>query len=433
MKKSLADIIAGDEELVISTAVETQLRSFLVQPLSGLLIARPIIFVIDAVDEILDGTHARAHALDTLLKSIKQQMYNLAPNIRFLITARPEIPILRIFEECPGVRVRDMAHIPSTEADILLYTQARLLNDPIHSSSDIDLACCQTITHMSQTLFQWAFVACNEITNGGLSPRTMYDQLASTAAGVGQNGLLDQLYMAVLSSHFSTDQPAVIANFTDAMSFVLALREPLPETGIRTLWKSLGRSVGDLDAVLNGARSLLIGVGDVSRNLQPSHTSFLDFLIDPTRSGRFTITITDAHTPLAIATLTIMRDQLKFNICDLPSSYRLSKEVEDLNDRIHDNISSECSYACRSWADHLGAVQDLVAHPDDLQLRLGIEMFLTKKLLSWLEVQSVLGRISLASAAISTLVSFLSVCLSYCNSLQAANTAMKHPEGTYKA
>ena len=52
-----------------------------------------------------------------------------------------------------------------------------------------------------------------------------------------------------------------------------------------------------------------------------------------------------------------MKDQLRFNICNLPSSYLPNSKVPDLAQQINKNTSPELSYSCRFWIVHLQRTQ----------------------------------------------------------------------------
>ncbi|KAJ7696256.1 hypothetical protein B0H17DRAFT_1269394 [Mycena rosella] len=49
----------------------------------------------------------------------------------------------------------------------------------------------------------------------------------------------------------------------------------------------------------------------------------------------------------------IMNKLLRFNVCNLPSSFLLNKDDKGLADRVETNISSKLRYACLHWAAHL--------------------------------------------------------------------------------
>lgn len=358
---------------------------------------------LDAIDEVTDGTTARDLSLHVLLSVLTTGANHLPGYVRFLITTRPEAAVLDMCREC---RSLDMGVLSSTEEDITQFVRTRLLVRPTPLKG-IDDECCRKVAQMSQGLFQWASVACNEIENSkGSTPRQKFDRLASGGPSEHQAGLLDKLYAGILEDHFDAEGKK---NFVDVMSFILALAAPLPESALRALWVASGRRGGILETVLKGARSVMIGVGDSAEPVQLSHTSLRDFLVDKTRSSPFFIDPDVAQPHLVIASLRIMQTQLAFNICQLQSSYELNNQVRDLSDRIKRYISPECAYACRSWADHLGAVQDIPVLFADERFQPAIHGFLTEKFPFWLEVLSVSGKVAAALLAISTLVFILAV------------------------
>ena len=72
--------------------------------------------------------------------------------------------------------------------------------------------------------------------------------------------------------------------------------------------------------------------------------------------GNFVSTFRDAHHQLAHSCLSLLLDpvsSLKFNICNLETSYLANKDVADLKSRVDKHISSALLYACRFWDDHL--------------------------------------------------------------------------------
>ncbi|CAE6487473.1 unnamed protein product, partial [Rhizoctonia solani] len=97
-----------------------------------------------------------------------------------------------------------------------------------------------------------------------------------------------------------------------------------------------------------------------------------------------------------IETLLVMEDQLRMNICDLPSSFVPDDKVEDLQDRIEKNISPALAYVCRNWANHLR----LAPQSDEFATTLGD--FLSHRLLFWIEVLNLRGELSVGVAALLT-------------------------------
>src|SRR5258708_4225881 len=89
------------------------------------------------------------------------------------------------------------------------------------------------------------------------------------------------------------------------------------------------------------------------------------------------------HSHLARSCFRIMKTHLRFNICDLPSSFLLDSKVPDLNSRIRTNIGDSLRYSCLHWAQHLAQTSS-----DDG--RTEIRDFLQLKVLFWIEAMNLL-------------------------------------------
>ena len=156
----------------------------------------------------------------------------------------------------------------------------------------------------------------------------------------------------------------------------------------------------DVSDVIKYMGSLLSNANpsDSTLLIAPLHTSFRDFLTDPKRSGKFYVDLDDTRCQLAYATLRTMQKTLRFNICELETSYSLNSEVPDLKERIDKYIPPALSYSCRFWADHLAQVPRFDTNVfEDLQL------FMGENFLFWLEVLSVRGEIPVATMALVSL------------------------------
>jgi hypothetical protein len=139
---------------------------------------------------------------------------------------------------------------------------------------------------------------------------------------------------------------------------------------------------------------------DHTRPIIPLHTSFRDFLTNKT-SNVFYVDLGQAHEQLAHSCLNLMLDDLKFNICELESSYLANCDVPDIDSRIAKHISPALSYACVFWAnhlEHLGFLEDLFTK---------LELLFEKKFLFWLEVLSLKSSVAVGSRELSNLMKWL--------------------------
>ena len=99
-----------------------------------------------------------------------------------------------------------------------------------------------------------------------------------------------------------------------------------------------------------------------------------------------------------------MKLKLKFNICNLPSSFLFDSEVADLTDRVNENISEVLKYSCRHWARHVTQAR---AQADSLQEC--ISEFLEIRVLFWIEAMNLLGSSGQCSPNLLSVRTVLSV------------------------
>ncbi|KAG2033182.1 hypothetical protein BDR03DRAFT_827239, partial [Suillus americanus] len=135
--------------------------------------------------------------------------------------------------------------------------------------------------------------------------------------------------------------------------------------------------------------SLLSGTTDSHIPVKPLHASFQEFLTDKQSSGDFFVEVTKAqHHDLALASLRVMEQGLRFNICDLKSSYLPNREDTGLPQRVKVSISPHLSYSCRFWATHIQTTNF------DNELAKAIKSFFAdERLLFWIEALGLLNAI----------------------------------------
>ena len=146
--------------------------------------------------------------------------------------------------------------------------------------------------------------------------------------------------------------------------------------------------------------SLLLVPDAIEGPIQVFHKSFPDFLTDPRRckDKRFFVDPAIHHTELLLSCLSLMKQSLKKNICDL-DDYAVLSRVEDLPLRRRVHIGDSLEYACRFWTRHL---METPAHGDDVeQVQKAIEEFFTTHLLFWIEVLIILGSLDVSGYAIN--------------------------------
>jgi len=190
------------------------------------------------------------------------------------------------------------------------------------------------------------------------------------------------------------------------MGQLLAAFEPL---SIHSLTALRRYPHGDRDddesviAIVRHLGSLLSNVTSIDQTLPivPLHTSFRDFLTDEEMSGDFYINLGEAHHQLAHSSLGLMLHDLKFNICNIESSYLPNSKISDLQSRIKEHIPPALFYACCFWDDHLERLRF------ERELLAKLRSLFEGKFLFWLEVLSLTGAVGVATPALLSLKEWL--------------------------
>jgi NACHT domain len=393
-KRALGRVIKDKSSLRGTRDYHTLFECLLLEPLKNLSLLGPVLIVIDALDE--SGATIDKNGLHAFLA---QRLIDLPPNFRVLITSRPGSGIEPAFADAESVRtiyMDDTQLAAKTEQDIGMYLQKELPEDVFkdHGSK---------LAKAAEGLFQWAAIACGFINSPaslGLSNKECVQRLLAHSRGRDGQGPLDNLYEEILKEYIKSHEAQIV--FRSVMGRLLAAIEPLSISSLISLRRRVTKDdpedshrvlgiLGYLGSLLSNATS-----SDQSRPIIPLHTSFRDFLTSK-KSDVFYVDLGDAHHQLAHSCLTMMFDDLKFNICNLESSHLANSDVPDLKSRIAKYIPPALSYACIYWDDHLLGVSF------ERELFKKLRSLFETKFLFWLEVLSVKNSVGVASPALSSL------------------------------
>lgn len=361
----------------------------------------PILIVVEALDETGDPS-----SRNKLLSIMANQVKELPSNFRILLTSRPLDDISEALGNSPFVLFMDLNMVPKAliDRDVAAYISAQLsqIDNTFFDDSRIHM-----LTQRSEGLFQWAYVACELIKGTGKisDPKKQFLKLIESSS-TGPLSKLDQLYDTVLRTIIPDEDEDGRSLFCSVMSQILAMFEPLSLQDLTSMRSNFppGPTVdaNDISLVVKHMGSLLSGTTNPSVPIRPLHSSFHDYLTDSSRSKDFYIDRTIHRNNLALATLQIMKTELRFNICQLETSYRLNSDIPDLAERTKQLISCPLSYSCRRWASH-------VQEATDSDVALAVKGFLSPHFLFWLEVLSLLKCVSIAAPSLSSILAWTPV------------------------
>jgi hypothetical protein len=125
------------------------------------------------------------------------------------------------------------------------------------------------------------------------------------------------------------------------------------------------------------------------------YTKVLDFFVERTKAQ---------DCDLALASLRVMEHSLRFNICDLKSSYLPNSQDTGLPERVKTSIPAHLSYSCRHWATHVQTTD----FEDELAKEIR-SLFDNERLMFWVEALGLLNAIRGAVTVLPLVAKWLKV------------------------
>ncbi|CCO31634.1 hypothetical protein BN14_05681 [Rhizoctonia solani AG-1 IB] len=373
-----------------------QLQRMILQPLHSVADSLPanIVVVIDALDECEDGSE-----VGQVLHILLERASDLP--VRFLVTSRPEYHIRQKIRES-GLHSQVVLHELDekvVEADIEVYLRTELKQLSI-SVTEQQIA---ELTKRAGALFIYAATAVRYIKGGNSMDRL--DAVLKTSSGEQETSIktkeIDQLYEAVLASAMNEDLEQLEKDQIQlVLHTVICAQEPLTVVALAGL---LGLTSARVEAALKPLWSVVrVSESSPEDRVSTMHASFPDYMLNPSRSGRFTCNVKAHNARLVEFCFSRIRKNTdQFNICNLSSSHVFDKDVPGIEERVKQKIPLDLLYACEYWAVHLcssGSPSEGLHQLHD---------FLSKRLLLWIEVLNLKNRIHKAAVLIDGTLSWL--------------------------
>ncbi|KAJ8088942.1 hypothetical protein PM082_014189 [Marasmius tenuissimus] len=302
----------------------------------------PNVVIIDGLDECGPNDENQRRIL-----SIIASLYRVSPSspLRFLICSRPESTIRGAFEKEPlrllTKRVTlDESFSPNSDIELYYRHAFREIRDspdyaripftvPWPSSDDL-----RALLWRTSGQFVYATTAVKYIGRRCSNPiKQLSNILNSTPDPRQQSPLyeLDSLYHTILSSHPDHHLliPILAAILLVPIRVTSAIFNGLPSPEFIELL--LGLSPGEIGLILSPMHSVLI-IGNTWIGV--FHTSFTDFIHDPSRSGQFHIDKVVQCDTLAVKWLRVLAQQVRENpnIVLEPTDERHKHSVLSLRD-----------------------------------------------------------------------------------------------------
>ncbi|CAG7845891.1 WD repeat-containing protein 5 [Serendipita indica DSM 11827] len=362
---------------VMRSSLGEQFRTLIIGPLRHR--KEPVILLIDALDECKSPSQ-RKELLDTLAMATQE-----SKNLKVFITSRPDSIIESVLQPLSiksklEDRLHDVNH-HDTISDIALYVHQSLEGVLPHNKR-------QRLVQKANGLFIWASTACRMLTSETMlsPPEDIYDRLIS----MDQVGAIDDVYDLVFE-RMDSQYHAVMC---EMLALLLAAFEPLTVDDLDDLLRH-SKVRGRTEALVKNLGSVL--AKDVGSNLiQFRHPTLVEYLrrcsIVPVfgRRTKLYLNLANAHGQTASWCFKhlMSRTGLKFNICQIESSFYLNREIPNLSAKITRFISKRLQYASSHWLLHLVRADEKWQCKLEKELR---QITQVPHILHWMEVLSVIG------------------------------------------
>ncbi|KAG8700608.1 hypothetical protein FRC08_004606 [Ceratobasidium sp. 394] len=403
----LVEALRRDPELAHS-ATRTRFAGLIASPLEALgqeTDFSSLIVVVDAVDE--SGiTESRAELLSCLLELPK-----LASWLKVLVTSRPneDIRILLGSGQEP-IQCRDLfrENGASVSRDIFAYIHSRISAIPREATGRPqwpDNSGVRRLSESANGLLIWARTACNLIQQSP-DPGSSLDQILAGRQPQDAKTALNAIYKTALDEGLkNTNGGAKVVQLCVGAIILAGSRRPLPDAALAAM---LSKHIKphELSWVINRLGSVLYR-DDLSA-VRALHQSFSDYMMGKDCPEQYRIDPSAQNAELAASCLQVMLQGLRFNICGLEDSFKMNRDVDDLQTRIDTYIRPELIYSCVYWTSHL--VVPPFTSISSTTTELLDALLCGQHLLYWIEVLSLTDELHATMWGMDQLINWIDVC-----------------------
>ena len=398
LKRFICDVIAEQDDIT-HQSLFNQWKELIIRPLSRIDSSKShLVFVIDALDEC-----EREDDIKLILRLFIQAKDLTAVRLRVILTSRPEVAIRLGFQVMPEITHQnlDLRDIPReiVKHDISEFMRHELgkIRDTRGLPTDWpNETIIRRLVEKSDCLFIYAATACRFVGNQNWNPKKQLSLILQDIPDSSSIANLDHMYLQVLRHAINEDHDKKKINelskrFRQIVGPIVVLYDVLSSSALGRL---LSIEIEDIDLALNPLHSVLNIPKNQESFIRLLHPSFRDFVLDKERcpDKHFWIDRKTVHINLVKNCLRLLFNTLKRDMCDLKSSDHVACEVQ--SNQIDFYLPKSIQYACRYWVAHLEHVDPHHRNEVGLHDNGYIYLFLQMHFLHWLEVLSLIGRMS---------------------------------------
>jgi hypothetical protein len=337
----------------------------------------PPIIVIDALNECSAEDRA------IILRSILRPVSSPYP-FKLFLTSRPEHDIIARIEKS-GSLIRRPEHSllsssNSPDQDISIYATKYLqdLLNPVQLSQFVKRA---------NGLFIWASTA-REFLN--VTKPLVIGRFSLLMKPILKGSPLYALYAEILTAAASKHAYEIVL-LKKVLQVIAVSREPLKVTAMDQILGVSPESGGSTTATIVASLRSVLSDGARGQPVHVLHPTFIEYLQSDLQPETFRFPLDGANALLAGGCLATLNEQLRYDICGvtIPSAPTpLNNDIADLKERLRKRTTSGLRYAAIYGLDHIAPIST------NSKVMSRLQVFFQKRLLYWMELMSLLGKVS---------------------------------------
>ncbi|KAI5117028.1 hypothetical protein M0805_001544 [Coniferiporia weirii] len=280
-RTDILSVIEGKDEPKLSQGLQWQFDLLIKQPLESMSATdaepplKPLIVVIDALDECGDEPGSRSQIAEFLVK-----LAVVVPWLKVFVTSRPLAEFPEVFSKCKTLSISSELDDTQVQDDILRYTRHLAGRLSVQIGEDQIGA----LVAKASGLFIWTSTVFKYI-------RDQYDvqeaieDILSSSAGEHETALVS-MYTTVIDSACGGQRKTEIIKTILGIIACTAKYRPLPESAFIHFLSSQGYTFGQntLTTIINSLQSVLYRDNSRGGAIRVFHPSFLDFINEKSHS-----------------------------------------------------------------------------------------------------------------------------------------------------
>ena len=377
--EDIADALESEPALA-SASLSRQFDALILGPSRHLPIDKPVVFVIDALDESI------GHEQDTeLLAVLRDKATRLPPQVRILISSRPTSTIEEYLSRARHIETHSI-DIFSVEnkCDIDTYVDSQMRHESIllkmGLASPDELVICD-LKRLAEGLFVWIVTVCNFLRTAYKPKAKLQALLSKTVQHLPPERKMDELYAAILAECGDWEDPDFLKDYSLVMGTIMVAKRPLSLAALQALHESAEEL--DAEQLLQRFGSVLVGFRDLHQPIRILHISFREFITgraaQDASTNRFYLSQQAHSGRLGELCIEILSRELSE---PLVGAGYLNRDPRDppLGIPKISGASEQLIYGCSHWTDHLPDIEE------PQMIRSHIVPLISHHFVTWIEV-----------------------------------------------